>query len=125
MPIPIILSELVKLTSPIGISRLTKIRLPRLTSHLKGVVTPRIPSIKKYVSAYRRINYTRLRTVGANFRDANRFKGGTLLKINDRMDRYKQFSNFISIKKDVDEDVIINSMARSKRSIEDFERDSL
>lgn len=86
----------------------------RLQSYLKGTVTPYKPTLGKFRSAYARMNYSMLRTVGANTKIANRYKYASLDRIGQIMDTYSSTIQAMAEVRGIDAGIIMNASAGSK-----------
>ena len=91
-----------------------KLRPSRLSSYITGKVQPWKPTIQKFRSAYGRMNYGLLRSVGANTKIANRYKYATLERIGTIMDTYSSTIQAMAQVRDIDAGIIMNAAAGSQ-----------
>ena len=124
---PTIITQILKIINPVHLPSISGLRPSAVKAHISGKVKPSFASIKKYTNAYRKINYNRLRAAGVNWSSANALKGGSLISIDDVVNRNNAFADFIVSSRnfEVDKATILESMSKSKKNTNDFEQDSM
>lgn len=103
------------------VARLLNTRPSTVLGYLEGRITPRLPTLGRLNNVYRQINYTILRSSGANIQTANRFKGQSPDKVNKVANDWENYAKKISKLKSVDEAIITQSLGMSDLTQEDLE----
>lgn len=98
----------------------TGIPASTLSGYFKGLYKPSLPRLKTLKSFSRKIQYIRLQGAGFPTKDARRWRDMSAENIDWKIDQVNTFVKDRAKLRDVDEEVIRNSMARSKKSIDDI-----
>ena len=104
----------------VNLSTITKIPIATLKRYKQRGSVPTTKRFNQLRNTYRSVQYTRLRAAGAATRQADRFKGGSVLKIDDTIRKYQRSALMLALNYDVDEADIIWGMTHSTKGAEEI-----